>query len=249
MKVIIIDDESKARSLLYTIVKESQADIDAIYTAASLKEGVTIIKKENPDIVFLDIEMPEEQGLEILNYFKHEAINFEIVFTTAYSEYAIQAFEVNAIDYLLKPLRPAKVKEAIKKIQGQKSKRNIQGKLDELKKSLSNENFEKVGLPVSDGILFVKIEEIIHIEADGMYSKVYTKNDGCKTISKPLKFFNHVLENKTFFYKPHRSHIVNLQFLKQYIRKDGNYILLTNKHSVPLSNNKKDEFLNLVSSL
>ncbi|CAG5081701.1 LytR/AlgR family response regulator transcription factor [Parvicella tangerina] len=250
MKAIIIEDEARARSLLRNLLESNcKDDIEHIYEATALKPGVELIKNHRPEIVFLDIEMPNEQGVEILNYFSTEEIDFDIVFTTAYSEFALKAFEMNAIDYILKPLRPSKVIEVVKKVKENRQSNKIQERLAELKKSLSNHSFNKIGLPVSDGILFLPIEEIINIEADGMYTKVFTINDGTLTISKPLKFYEHLLSSEYPFYRPHRSHLVNLKYLKQYIRKDGNYCLLENGNTIPISKEKKDEFLAVLTEI
>jgi len=161
MKAIIIDDERKARNVLRILVEENCPKITEIFEAEDLLSGVAIIEKEEPDIVFLDIEMPEHSGLEILNFIEKDVINFEIIFTTAYSEYAIQAFQLAAIDYLLKPVRPSQVKVAVEKAVSLIGNSQINTKLEELKTTLSSSNFKKIGLPVSDGIKFVDFNEII----------------------------------------------------------------------------------------
>lgn len=249
MKIAIIDDEAKARSLLEHLIKQNCNDIEDIFMADDLKSGVDLIKKEKPRLVFLDIEMPREQGIEILNYFEDEEIDFEIVFTTAYSDYALQAFEMNAVDYLLKPIRPKRLKEVVERVQDSFNKNDIQTRLEELKSSLQNQNFDKIGLPVQDGIIFIPLNEIIHLEADGMYTNVYQKGSEKLVVSKPLKFFEHLLQSGKTFYRPHRSHIFNLTFLKQYVRRDGNYIVLENDAVLPISKDKREEFLQIVSSI
>ena len=176
MKALIIDDEKKARQVLRILIEENCSKITEIVEADNLLSGVELIKLESPDIVFLDIEMPEHSGLEILNFIDKEVHNFEIIFTTAYSDYAIQAFQLSAIDYLLKPVRPNQVKEAVDKALSQIGNSQISLKLEELKKSLQSKNFKKIGLPYADGIKFVNFEDIIMLEADSMYTKVYIKN-------------------------------------------------------------------------
>ncbi len=249
MTALIIDDEPKARSLLRNILEESCDFISNIYEAVDLKQGVEQIQQRGPQLVFLDIEMPNEQGIKIFDYFKKNEIDFEIVFTTAYSQYALQAFEMNAIDYILKPLRPKRVVEVAKKVHSDFNKATINLRLEELRESLKTKTFNKIGLPISDGILFLPLDEIIHMEADGMYTKFYTSNDGKKVVSKPLKYFEHILESGAGFYRPHRSHIFNINYLKQYVKKDGNYVVLENEHVVPVSKDKRDEFVKLISTL
>ncbi|WP_040282270.1 LytR/AlgR family response regulator transcription factor [Psychroserpens damuponensis] len=249
MKALIIDDEKKARQVLRILIEENCPKICEIYEADNLLSGVELIKQEQPSIVFLDIEMPEHSGLEILNFIEKEVHNFEIIFTTAYSEYAIQAFQLSAIDYLLKPVRPSQVKEAVDKALAFIGNSQINKRLTELKMSLQDSNFKKIGLPNGDGIKFVSFEDIIALEADGMYTNVSTINDGTILVSKPLKFFVESLQKITSFYRPHRSHLINLKYIKEYIKKDGGYIIMENDNTVSISNDKKEEFLTIVQNI
>ncbi|AXG69936.1 transcriptional regulatory protein YehT [Kordia sp. SMS9] len=249
MKVIIIDDERKARSLLHVLIDENCPKITEIFEAEDLLSGVELIKKEQPQIVFLDIEMPEHSGLEIMNFLDKETLNFEIIFTTAYSEYAIKAFQLSAIDYLLKPVRATQIQEAVEKALKHIGKSQINHKLEELKKSLASSNFNKIGLPFSDGFKFVNFNEIILLEADGMYTKITTINESEILVSKPLKHFVSLLENIKAFYKPHRSYLINLKYIKEYIKKDGGYIVMDNNETVSISKDKKEEFLAIVQNI
>ncbi len=249
MKALIIDDEKKARQVLNILVTENCLKVTQIFEADNLISGVELIKKEQPSIVFLDIEMPEHSGLEVLNFIEKEVHNFEIIFTTAYSEYAIQAFQLSAIDYLLKPVRPTQVKEAVEKAIGLLKNSQINTRLAELKASLQENNFKKIGLPNADGIKFVNFIDIVTLEADGMYTKVSTINEGSILVSKPLKFFVEILQKIKTFYRPHRSHLINLSYIKEYIKKDGGYILMENDKTVSISKDKKEEFLTIVQNI
>lgn len=249
MKVVIIDDEPKARKLLEILIEENCPKITQCFTAEDLLSGVEIIKKQQPKIVFLDIEMPEHSGLEIFDFIDNEKHNFEIIFTTAYSEYAISAFELSAVDYLLKPVRPSQMKEAVNKALYSLGNKQISQRLLELKESLHNANFKKIGLPNADGIKFVNFSEIICMEADGMYTNVSTENNGVILVSKPLKFFVGLLQKIKTFYRPHRSHLINLAHIKEYIKKDGGYILMENDKVISISNDKKEEFLTIVQNI
>ncbi|WP_397363605.1 LytR/AlgR family response regulator transcription factor [Olleya sp. R77988] len=249
MKALIIDDEKKARQVLHILVEENCPKITQIFEASDLLSGVELIKQEQPSIVFLDIEMPEHSGLEILNFIEKEVHNFEIIFTTAYSEYAIQAFQLSAIDYLLKPIRPSQVKEAVDKAVAFLGNTQINQRLTELKSSLQDSNFKKIGLPNANGIKFVNFNDIIMLEADGMYTNVSTIKDGTILVSKPLKFFVEILQKINTFYRPHRSHLINLSYIKEYIKKDGGYIVMENDKTVSISNDKKDEFLTIVQNI
>lgn len=249
MKAVIIDDEKKARVLLRTLLEENCPEITQIKEGNDLISGVEIIKEMQPDIVFLDIEMPEHSGLEILDFFDEQEIEFEIIFTTAYRKYAVQAFELSAVDYLLKPLRPSSVTNAVKKVIASRGKSNINKKLEELKNSLRKSSFKKIALPISNGIQFVNFEEIIMLEADSMYTRITTISYPEILVSKPLKHFSSLLENIEHFYRPHRSYLINLKFINQYIKGNGGYILMENNKKVAISQDKKEEFLELVSQL
>jgi two-component system LytT family response regulator len=249
MNILIIDDETKARSLLTTILKEYCNDVTVIHEAANLLEGISILKEKKINVLFLDIEMPQHSGLELFNFISVENVNFEIIFTTAYSEYAIKAFEFSAIDYLLKPLRPNKVKEALDKAIKSINQNQVQQRLLELKNTLSSDKFSKIALPVEDGVLFVKLEEIFVLEADSMYTNFHLTNNRKILISKPMKYFSDLLEHKDLFYKPHRSYLVNLKYLQKVVKKEGTYIEMENNMRIPVSKEKKEELINLLQDL
>jgi two-component system LytT family response regulator len=249
MNVLIIDDESKARSLLSTILKECTTELTTLLEASTLLEGIELIKNNKIEVLFLDIEMPQHSGLELFDFIPVESVNFEIIFTTAYSEYAIKAFEFSAIDYLLKPLRPSKVKEALEKASKSLSQNQLQQRLLELKNSLSSDKFSKLALPVEDGVLFVNLNEIYVLEADGMYTQFNLSNNRRILISKPMKYFSDLLENKNLFYKPHRSYLVNLKYLQKIVKKDGTYIEMENEMRIPVSKEKRDELISLLQDL
>lgn len=249
MKVVLIDDERKARSVLKILLEENCPKVTQVFEAEDLLSGVAMIKKEQPELVFLDIEMPEHSGLEIVDFLDKEAYSFEIIFVTAYSEYAIQAFQLSAIDYLLKPVRLTQVKEAVEKAIYQIGKTQLNNKLEELKNNFTNKGFKKIALPFADGIKFVNFEDIIVLEADGMYTKITISNASEILVSKPLKHFVELLEGQPMFYKPHRSFLINLSFIKEYIKKDGGYIVMDNDKAVSISKDKKEAFLSIVSSM
>jgi len=249
MKAIIIDDERKARNVLRILIEENCPKITQIFEAENLLDGVALIEKEEPSIVFLDIEMPEHSGLEILNFIDKDVVPFEIIFTTAYSEYAIQAFQLSAIDYILKPVRPTQVKEAVEKAIQFIGKSKINERLAELKNCLEKSDFKKIGLPNADGIKFVNFDDIIVLEADGMYTKVSLTNSKTILVSKPLKFFVETLQKINLFYRPHRSFLINLKYIQEYIKKDGGYIVMDNQQTVSISKDKKEDFLNIMQNI
>lgn len=246
MKALIIDDEQRARNLLRILLEENCPQITEIAEAEDLPKGVALINRIQPDIVFLDIEMPGYSGIQILEFFTPEQITFEIIFTTAYSEYAIKAFELNAIDYLLKPLRHEQVENAVKKAADQIGKSRVSERLEELRNALNVNNIRKIGLPVSNGVLFIEVDDIIMMEADRMYTKVFTGKQGEHLVSKPLKFFTDHLAGLQEFYKPHRSYLINLKHIRQYVNQDGGYIIMDNDQTVSISKEKKEEFFQVM---
>ena len=249
MRAVIIDDEEKAKRLLRGLVKDNCPLITEVREASDLPEGVRVINELQPDIVFLDIEMPGYSGIQLLDFFTPSQITFEIIFTTAYSEYAVKAFELNAVDYLLKPLRDEQVEMAVTKAIDQRGKSQVSERLEELKNTLNATAIRKIGLPVSNGILFVKIDDIICLEADRMYTKVFTENNGELLVSKPMKFFIDILNQATEFYQPHRSYLINLKHINQYINQDGGYIIMDNEKTIGISRERKDEFLEVMQAI
>ncbi|WP_020527043.1 LytR/AlgR family response regulator transcription factor [Flexithrix dorotheae] len=248
MRSIIIDDEKKARSLLKTMIKENCTSIDTILEASDLKQGVEIIKQEKPDIVFLDIEMPEQFGLQILDFFE-TPVDFQIIFTTAYNEYAIEAFKVSAIDYLLKPIDNKELTTAVRKAEEALRKQELDNRLVSLQKNLRQLSVNKIALEVPRGFLFVNHDDILLLEADGMYTKVYLKSGESKLISKPLKYFADQLENKSLFFKCHRSFVINLKYIKELTNNDAGFIVMENKKVVPISKSRKQEFIKVIQDV
>jgi len=247
MKAIIIDDEKRARRILSTIIKEECPEIKIVFEAENLKDGVSIIKTEKPDIVFLDIEMPHHSGLQILEFFKNEPIHFQIIFTTAYGHYAIEAFKLSAVDYLLKPIDIEEIKTAISKAASNMEENFIKEKLINLERSFEQLALNKIALEVPKGIRFVSHEDILFFEADGAYTKVYLQNGKTELICKTLKHFAEQLINKPLFYKPHRSFLINLKYMTEITKKDGLQVIMSNNKSIPIARERKEDFMEIIN--
>jgi two-component system LytT family response regulator len=246
LKAIIIDDEHRAQRVLKNLIEGFCEGIEVVATCNSLVDGVLNINKHEPDVVFCDIEMPQHTGLELLSFFKD--VNFELIFATGYSEYAIQAFEMSAIDYLLKPIQLEKLETAIEKVKAKKDAESMKERLETLKQNFQGEVITKVALPVMEGLLFVEVAKISLLEADGSYTNVWF-TDGTKLlISKKLKFFEELLSNNPQFYRIHRSSIVNLNEIAQYSKKDG-LITLENKKITKIAREKKGDFEQKVAAI
>ncbi len=245
MKALIIDDEKRARHLLTSLLKEHCKNINSIDEAQDLLTGVDLIKEIKPELVFLDIEMPNQSGLDILNYFPN-SIDFKIIFVTAYNQYAIEAFKLSAVDYLLKPIAINELKEAVAKAQEAIKVSNLNDQINKLRDSLMQLSIDKIALEIPKGILFASHNDILYFEADGMYTHVQLINGKQKTICKPLKHFIAQLETNVMFFKCHRSYFINLKYVNELVRDDGDYLLMNNQKRIPISKSKRDQFLEVI---
>jgi two-component system, LytTR family, response regulator len=241
IKAIIIDDELRARNLLNGMLQEFCPDIVVLDLCPDLPNGVKAIHKNQPDIVFLDIEMPGHSGLELLDFFNPEEISFSIIFTTAYSEYAIKAFKLSALDYLLKPIEPNDLEEVISRYK--KIKTVEQSEFIAQINHFKNRDTQQIGIPTLQGFKFINIDNIVFIKADNTYTELTTKDHEKIVISRTLKNFEDVLSDFSNFQRAHKSYIVNSNFVTDYIKSDGGYLIVHHKYHVPVSNEKVEAIL------
>lgn len=246
IKAIIIDDEERARRVLTNLLTEFVEGVEVLTTCSNLPDGIKEINKLNPDVVFLDIEMPDYSGLEIIDFFQE--IDFEIIFATGYSEFAIQAFEMSAVDYLLKPIQIEKLESAINKANTRIKQKTVNSRLGTLKENLKHKSIERIALPISDGLLFMDVKNITLLEADGSYTKVWTKDGSTILVSKNLKQFEQILTYNENFFKVHRSNIINVNAIEKYSKKES-YILLKDGRTVPISRERKIVFEEFVKNI
>lgn len=246
MKVLIVDDEPKARSIIRNILIEYCKGIELIDEASSVNEAVKLINKQKPDIVFLDIEMPNESGFALFDYFNIPP--FETIFCTAYSEYALQAFEVSAIDYILKPISIIKVQTAVEKAIKTRGQNKIIEQVAALKENLSVQQLQKIGLPLSDGLLFIKIDDLLYFEADGSYTHVITTKANY-LVCKKIKEFDELLQNDNRFYRVHRSYLVNILKISKYSKKEGATLVVENNKVLPVAREKKNDFDEFIGAI
>jgi len=241
-KAIIIDDEEMARTLLKGMVQEYCPTIEVVDLCKDLPNGVKSIKKHKPDIVFLDIEMPGHSGLELLDFFNDDEIDFSIIFVTAYNQYAIQAFKLSAVDYLLKPIEINDLKSAIELFEKQSGTQ----KLKVLRENLENSSSKKIALATSNSILFVEIDTILFFQADGSYTKVVLLDGKTLLMSKGLKHFENILTENQQFFRCHKSYLVNLEHVTEHIKSDGGFLKIADKYEVSLSSEKVSEAYKLM---
>lgn len=239
---IIIDDERRSRETLQKIIeKYFNGQISVVYSAASVEEGVYAIKKFNPRLVFLDIEMPEENGFRLFDYFDY--YSFEVIFTTAYQQYAIDAIKYSALDYLLKPINYMDLKDVIKRLEEKKritSKARIETFLTNL--NANSEEFNKIAFPTPEGYELLRVNNIVYCQGEENYSRVVTNTNEEITVSKSLKDMEHILP-ETIFFRVHKSYIVNLNFIKSYTKMKGYKIILENGIQLDVATRRNEEFI------
>jgi two-component system, LytTR family, response regulator len=240
VNAIIIDDEKHARQSLAGLLELYCPEVRILGEADNVSDAKAIIEALSPTIVFLDINIGEESGFNLLKQL--DQVNFQLIFTTAHSEFAIRAFRVNALDYLLKPIEPDLLQAAVEKVREARGSSVIQGQLNHLVESLRTQSLRRLAIPSSDGITFLEIVNIIHIGGSGNYSTFHLDNGEKVTASKNLGHFESLLGDEQFF-RCHQSHIVNLDYMKRIITKDGNSIELKNGLQAPIALKRKEALM------
>lgn len=244
LKALIVDDEVRAVKMLEAIIADScEGELDVIAGCHDLPEAVRLIKRHHPDLIFLDIEMPGYSGLQILDFFGPDEVDFEIIFTTAYNEFALQAFKLSAIDYILKPIQPEQIVEAVRRVKSKRNKHDSSQKFSALRNNLDNGISKKVGVAVGQSIKFIPTEDIIYIKAEGAYSEFVLSDDIRLLISKNLKHFEDLLCHQSNFLRIHKSYIINVNHVSEYVKSDGGYVKMDDKYNVSISNEKVDKLL------
>jgi len=242
IKTVIIDDEENNIGTLQSLLTQFCPEIEIIGTAGNAKQAFTIINELQPQLVFLDIEMPMGNGFDLLE--KLMPVNFEVIFVTAFDQYAITAFKYAALDYLLKPVSIDDLKRAVNRSAIRIAEKNVNNRIESLIANFRSEaqGLKKIGLPTAEGLVFEEIENIMHLQAESNYTLVYIRNKKKMTITKSLKEFEDLLP-ASIFCRLHHSHIVNLNYITKYYKGRGGYVELTDGTTVEVSTRKKDDFL------
>jgi two-component system LytT family response regulator len=247
-KTIIIEDEKRAQILLQNILENHFPTIEIMAVADDLPSGVKAIRKHKPDFVFLDIEMPNFSGLEILDFFDENQVDFSIIFTTAYNHYAIEALKISAVDYLLKPLNKEDIKEAILRFERKNSTQN-QDSFSSLKSIIQEKKINKIAVPDGNQLHFIKPETIIYIKADNSYSEIYLEDGKKMTVSRSIKNFEDGLKQNNSFCRIHKSYLVNALYVERYDKSNGGWVTLSNQTELPISTEKISDFLNMIDKI
>lgn len=238
---IIVDDEHKSRENLQILLTDFCENVEVLALCQNVTEGLQAIKKFHPDVVFLDIQMQRETGFDLLKQI--DKADFEVVFTTAYSEYAIKAFQFSAIDYLLKPIDIQELNRAVSKIE-QKHNTDISKRLNYLLENISHsqKEFSKIALPTHEGLEFIKVADIVYLEASSNYTIFHTDDGQNHMVSRTLKEYDKMLSD-LYFYRIHNAYLININRIKKYVRGDGGHVVLDNNVSLDVSKRKKTGFL------
>lgn len=245
-KAVIVDDELDAIDAIKLILHEHCSEIQVVGTAQSVKRGIEVINETNPEIVFLDIEMPPGNGFDLLEKMPNR--QFNVIFVTAYNQYAIKAFKYSAIDYILKPIDIDDLINSVEKVKNiQASQDKVEEKINLLLENIKTDKPDKIALSTSDGIEFVQIKEIIQIQAEGSYSTLKLLDQSKLVVSKNLGEFESLLEDHPF-YRPHQSHLINLNHVRK-VTRQGNEIIMDDGSVAFLSRRKKNQFLELMSRM
>jgi two-component system LytT family response regulator len=244
LKTILVDDELSSLQNLKQKLVEFCPNVKILASCQKPEEAIFLIRHYHPDVLFLDIEMPRINGFRILE--ELEELHAEIIFTTAYNHYAIDAIRISAFDYLIKPVSVEDLQNAVNRLMIQHT-RQVQEKLDILKKSLQENKSQedKIAIPTGEGMEFINIKNIVRIESSSNYSKLYFTDGHTLLVTRLLKDFEEMLLPYRF-YRIHHSHLINLSQIKKYIRGEGGQVVMLNGDVIDVARRKKDEFLKLI---
>lgn len=250
VKALVIDDERRSRDTLAgMLAKYCANEIELVGEADGMRTGIEAIRKLGPEVVFLDIQMPDGSGFKLLESL--DDINFEVVFTTAFDQYAIKAIRYSALDYLLKPIVPAELRNAVAKVSQKKAdgtiNKHIRVLLENMKES-TTQSTKRIVLSTAEGMHVIDIRDIIRCESDDYYTRFFLKDRKPIMVSKTLKEHEELLSEFGFL-RPHKSHLVNIRYIKSFIKTDGGYILLQDGTTIPVSRRKREKTIQELSHL
>jgi two-component system LytT family response regulator len=242
IRTLLIDDDEATINLLKIILEQHCPNVEIIECCTTPQDALVSINNLQPDLVFADIEMPGLNAFELLEQVNE--VNFDVVFVTAHDEYMMKAFKYSAVDYLVKPPKVDELKMAIKRVADKRKSNVTHEQLNELIKQFKNTNKEKprLALNTHEKIFFVNIDDIVRCEASGVYTIFHIKDGKKHMVSKNIQKYEEILEEHGF-YRPHRSHIINLSYVKEFIKDGDGYLLMADGSKVDVSRYRKDEIL------
>ena len=239
IRAVIIDDEVESRNTIFNILKNYCDNVAVVGQAENVTEGIRLINKERPDVVFLDIQMPDGSGFDLLE--KMANIDFQVIFITAHDQFALKAIKFSALDYILKPVDPQQLIDAVNKIKEPGT--DTDALTHKIQTLLRNKNgFNRITLPTFEGYRFINIKDIVRCEADSNYTYFYLNSGEKILVTRTLKEYENILSELDFI-RVHQSHLVNIKFVDRYIKGDGGTIVMVDGSEVDVSRRRKDEFL------
>ncbi len=250
MKALIIEDEQKSREMLATLIKKNFPEINIVGLGKNVAEGVELIKSLQPELLFLDISMPDGTGFDVLE--KVQGLKFDIIFTTATDKHALKAIKYSACDYLLKPIDIEELKIAVEKVLAKKtsptmpSMENLQFLIQNLKRT--DDNYNKITLPTGNAYEIISIKDIIRCEADGSYTNFYLVGGKKLMVSASLKHYEDLLPENDFI-RIHHHHLINMNHVVRFLKVDGGYAIMTDNTQLEISRRKKDAFLERLNAV
>jgi len=239
-RIMIVDDEPAARDALRNLLHANCPDVLIAGEAGSVGEALQLLEEKCPDLLLLDVEMEDGTGFDLLD--RISKLQFNVIFTTAHDDFAIRAFRYNAIDYLLKPVDPDELAEAVQKARQPRTYEVLERQIANLLTTTSEKLFDRIILNTGEGPVFAKTNDIIRIESYGNYTFVFLAAGERCLVSRNLKEFEEMLPAPLFF-RPHQSHLVNTAFVQKFMKEEGGYALMYDGSKIPVSRRRKDAFL------
>lgn len=244
ISVILIDDESHARQTLRGLLADCAPDFRVIAEAKDVRSGLEVLRRERPDVVFLDIQMPDGTGFDMLDQLPGPG--FHLIFTTAFDHFALKAFRYHAVDYLVKPVDPDELQATCRRIREQSMQRLTAGRLAGLLESFRRGKADKLTLSTSEGLVLLPLEEIVRLEASDSYTSFFTRSGERTMVARTLKNFDDLLPKKQFF-RVHQSHLINLDLVRKVMSEDGDFAVMEGGAKVPVARRRKEAFLKALS--
>jgi two-component system LytT family response regulator len=247
IRALIVEDEKASRDALRAMLARYCGEVDVIGEAEGVRKGIQMIREKKPDVVFLDIQMPDGSGFRLLEETRDE--RFEVIFTTAFDQFGIRAIKYSALDYLLKPIDADELIQAVSKLKKQEFRLRASQHIDTLLENLKQpEEPHKIVLSTAERIYVVDVDEIIRCESDNYYTRFFFLNNKPLLISKTLKEHEALLSEHHFI-RPHKSHLVNVKYIKQYSRSAGGVLILDDGSEIPVSRRKREMVVRILSRL
>ncbi|MFK8055907.1 MAG: LytR/AlgR family response regulator transcription factor [Saprospiraceae bacterium] len=247
IKAIIVEDEVRGLTNLKSMLRQHCPQVEVIGEAGTLEDAEVLVNEigEQINLAFLDINLPDGQIFELLDRIK--PLSFNVIFVTAFDQFAVKAFEYASIGYILKPIDPFMLANSVERIRPQDNER-LDERLSMFQQNLSSNKFDKITISAIDGLYFLAIKDILRIEADDNYSHIYTTEGQRFTVSKTIKYYEDLLKGDNFF-RVHKSHIINLNYMKKFVKGDGGYVVMNDDKEITVSRRRRPAFTDRMRKL